>query len=296
MNASFNIIDIFAKYRVPLSVGVITGQGDCYQPGLLRRYNQSNGLLEIASHTVSHIPMTTLSYNQQLDEATLSKRTLENSFGQRTVRTFIPPENSWNYSTITAIRAAGYDIISPQCTVSQTTWPAVDYMCSSNMYRNRPIYFPRIDGIIHMPTGSSISSFTSGQLISANQLFNGTNDDCTQRGICSVRTQLNATNNQFSVVMMHPQDFPQENITSIESYLAPILQIAKLDLAKMLQEFLLSKGLEVVAEQEVTAEVLAQGIQEVLAQVLEEVLEVEVLEVPVTEVELVVEVECGKLE
>jgi hypothetical protein len=64
----------------------------------------------------------------------------------------------------------------------------------------------------------------------------------------------------------------------------------------MLQEFLLSKGLEVVAEQEVTAEVLAQGIQEVLAQVLEEVLEVEVLEVPVTEVELVVEVECGKLE
>jgi len=230
-NPSFMIIDVFLKYHVPLSVGVITGMGDCWAPDLLQRYNQANGNLEIASHSVHHLPMINFNYTSQLAELVESKKSIESFFGNGTVRTFIPPTNVWNYDTITAMNQAGYDIISGQCTVAQLQWASLDYMCPVNMYKTRPSFFPRIEGVIHMPTGASETNFASETLITTQQLFYGTDTDCTQSSICSIQSQVNhmtpyTSGESWSVVMMHTQDFPQ-NATFIENFFVSIFQIAK---------------------------------------------------------------------
>jgi len=232
MSTSFMILDVFAKYHIPLTVGVITGLGDCYQADLQKRYTP-NGTLEVASHSVTHTPMTSLSYNDQLAEAANSKKALDALLGQDTVRTFIPPNNIWNYDTVTAVRTAGYDIFTPQCTIVQTTWPYPDNLCSSSMYQNRPTYFPRIDGLIHAPTGSSVASFADyGLLLTPNQFFYGPDSDCLQNSLCSIQSQVNAmtqftnsSDSSWSVIMMHPQNFP-EDAAAIEAYFAPIFSIA----------------------------------------------------------------------
>jgi len=230
-NTSFMILDLFLKYHVPLSIGVITGMGDCYSEGLLERYNQSNGTFEIASHSVHHLPMINFNYTTQLAELVESKQKLESFFGNGTVRTFIPPTNVWNYDTIAAMNAAGYDIISGQCTVAQLTYPSFDNMCPVNMYTARPSFFPRIEGVIHMPTGASEADFASTTLITTQQLFSGSDNDCLANSICSVQSQVNhmgpyTEGDSWSVIMMHPQDFP-ENATFIENFFMPIFQFAK---------------------------------------------------------------------
>jgi len=242
MNTTWMILDVFAKYKIPISVGVITGFGDCYQQDLLKRFIETNGngtsgstqLLEIASHSVHHSPMTNYGYDGQLLEAIDSKRTLETLLGVGTIRTFIPPTNVWNYDTIRAIQIAGYDIISPQCTISQLNHPYLDNMCTVNMYNNnnrRPLFFPSIDGIVHVPTGASQANFGNGQLITKDQLFYASDTDCLTNSICSIQSQVNGMSKytdgeSWSVIMMHPQEFP-ENITFIENYFIPIFTTAK---------------------------------------------------------------------
>jgi len=235
MNTSFMIMDAFFKFNVPLSVGVITGFGDCYQPGLLQRFNQANGNLEVASHSVHHVPMTGFNYSDQLFEVANSKATLEAFLGSGTVRTFIPPTNVFNYDTISVLQGSGYDIISPQCTVAQLFYPYLDYMCTPNMYSNRPSFFPRINGVIHMPTGASIANFGNNVsvLLTTDQLLSGTNNDCTDNGLCSIQSQINAmanltdtTDASWSVIMMHPQDFP-EDANFIESFFSAIFTKVK---------------------------------------------------------------------
>jgi len=229
MNNSFTIMDIFWKYNIPLSVGVITGFGDCYKPGLLQRFIRANGNLEVASHTVHHEPMTGFNKSSQLFEVQNSKAELEALLGNGTVRTFIPQTNVWNYVTISVLQEAGYDIVSGQCTIAQIEWPSIDYMCSANMYPVRPAFFPAIDGVIHMPTGASIASYLNlSQLLTTDQLVSGPNTLCWNDNMCSIQTQLNAVANltdpndaSWSVIMMHPQDF-SDDAASIESFFAAI--------------------------------------------------------------------------
>lgn len=154
--------------------------------------------------------------------------------GNGTIRTFYPPYNAWDYNTITALRTSGYDIISTQCTVAQLTWPSKDNLCSANMYKNRPIFFPRIDGLTHVPTGASITNFATEALITTNQLFYAPANECSGNSVCSIQSQVNLMANltnrsdsSWSVVMMHPQDFPSANQTAIEAFFVSIFSIAK---------------------------------------------------------------------
>jgi len=141
MSNSWTIIEHFQSKNVPLTAGVITGQGNCYYSQLLAYYRQGHGLLEIASHSVTHRYMPNLTYSEQLVEVKNSKNALEVLLGAGTIRTFFVPYNAWNYNTATALRNSGYDIVSAQCSASELIVPSFDYMCAANMYRNRPSFF-----------------------------------------------------------------------------------------------------------------------------------------------------------
>jgi len=237
-NISFEIVNIFMTNNIPLTVGVITGTDiDCIAAPLKHLYQTYPQLLEIASHSVTHPQLINMTLQQQLVEINNSKVALESVIGAGNVRTFIPPFNSWNYDTITACTESGYDIISPECTAADLGNPSqTDYVCTSNMYLNRPAFFPQIDGLVHVPIGASISSFCDEtQLLTLDQLFGGTLQDCYNCN-CSVKLQMNSMypltfqgdpDQAWSAVMMHPDCFP-ENSTSeaLQNYFLPLFQRA----------------------------------------------------------------------
>jgi len=231
MELQFAIIELFVMNQIPLVVGVITGPGDCYAPQLKALYDQANGRLEIASHSVTHTPMIDLTLEDQIYQVNASKIALETIFGKGTIRTFIPPFDSWNYNTATACTTCGYDIFSPECSSADVGHTVPDCVCTTNMYTNVPAFFPKIDGLTHIPIGSSVTSlYGGGPLIPINQLFNGTLDDCYS-GICSVNSQIVAMipylekdeeERSFSAIMMHPVDFTTVTQEEMESYLLSI--------------------------------------------------------------------------
>jgi len=230
------IINIFLDNKIPIVVGIITENDvSCFADELKSLYASSNGLLEIASHSKTHPQMTEMTLAQQLVEANESKIAIESFLGPGTVRTFIPPANNWNYDTITAVIESGYDIFSPECTGADVDHKP-DNVCTSNMYANRPTFFPRIDGVTHVPIGAYISNFSNAQqLLSVDQLFNGANMDDCYGGNCSVSQQVTAMApltegdpNQFwSSIMMEPDCFPEDASSAyLENYFAPIFEAA----------------------------------------------------------------------
>jgi len=232
-----DIIQIFMENKVPLTVGIVTEAGvDCMSDQLKYFYTTYPNLLEIASHSVTHPQLVNMNLSQQIYEVNESKNAIESFLGAGTVRTFIPPFNEWNYDTVTACTQCGYDIISPECTIADIDQP-VDYQCTSNMYTNRPAFFPRIDGLTHVPIGAAISSFwNENALLSYQQLFNGTIEDC-YNGNCSVSTQeiamypLTDSNDPDQVwanIMMHPDCFPEDaTMDDLNNYFLPLFQLVQ---------------------------------------------------------------------
>jgi hypothetical protein len=227
------IINIFLDHKIPIVAGIVTlDDVSCFADELRQLYDDSQGLLEIASHSKTNPQMINMTFDQQLVEVNESKVAIESFLGQGTVRTFIPPGNAWNYDTITAVVESGYDIFSPECTGGDIGHITQDDICTSNMYVNIPAFFPRIDGVTHIPIGASISSFYDDQiLISVSQLFNGTLEDC-YAGNCSVELQMSASapltdGPLWSAIMMHPDCFPEDSDrTYLENYFAPIFEAA----------------------------------------------------------------------
>jgi len=228
-----SIITVFLNNKIPIVVGIVTlDDVSCFAAELKAMYESSNGLLEIASHSKTHPQMIYMPLDQQLIEANESKVAIESFLGPGTVRTFIPPFNSWNYNTTTAAVESGYDIFSPECTGADVDHPPDD-VCTSNMYANRPTFFLRIDGLTHVPIGASISNFSDDQqLLSVEQLFNGTMEDC-YAGNCSVELQVTAmaplTDDPefWASIMMHPDCFPEgSDMAYLENYFAPIFEAA----------------------------------------------------------------------
>ena len=228
------ILDVFIKYDMPITVGVVTGEGDCYGDALNARFSEHSNLIEIASHSVTHNSMVGMAYADQLQELSNSKASLERLVSGAKVTLFVPPQNLWDNVTVQAMTDAGYTKMSAQCTVVQFGSPGIDNMCVSNMYPSQTTYFfPAISGIQHIPVGASITTFTaSASLVDTAILFNGTDTQCWS-DICSVASQLNAVKQftqgkDWAVIMMHPQDFPASvTANTVEAYFKPIFAYAQ---------------------------------------------------------------------
>ena len=85
-NNTMTIIDAFRRHGCPLTVGVITGFGDCYATDLRDRLAG----IELSSHSVTHRAMPSLSFAAQYEELANSRAKLFQLFGVN-VSLFIPP-------------------------------------------------------------------------------------------------------------------------------------------------------------------------------------------------------------
>jgi len=233
---SFDIIQLFMNYKIPLSIGIITVGGvDCFLNNIPKWYYSGEGLLDVDSHSVTHADMTRMTINEQTSEACDSKRAIESFLGNGTVRTFFPPFNKWNYDTVTALVNCGYDLFSCECT-GVDVWQTGGEVCTVSMYYNRPSFFYSIDGLTHIPIGASIAPFGGyDTLLSLDQIFNGTLEDCYE-GNCSIGLQMSAmplftTNGDpdqiWAALMMHPFDFPENwGYRNLENWFVPLFQRA----------------------------------------------------------------------
>jgi len=231
-----SIIRAFLRHNVPITVGIIAGPTpghDCYVSWLKPLYD-STTLIELSSHSVTHIDLTSLPYEQQLYEIEFSKNKTEHLFDTK-INLFFPPFNHWNDVTVRAVVAAGYTTFSPQCTFAQTTSPPPGDMCTASMYPNvRPVFFQPIDGLIHIPVGCSTTRMdASGVALPPATVVNGAFEQCLSQGICSIASQVEGMAQltdpnvgTFAVVMMHPADF-REDDASIQTYFNDLLSLVK---------------------------------------------------------------------
>jgi hypothetical protein len=232
-----SIIRAFLRHNVPITAGIITGPTpnyDCYA-SWLKPLHDSTTLIELSSHSVSHIELPPLAYEQQLYEIEFSKNKIETLFNT-IIHLFFPPFNHWNADTVRAVVAAGYTTFSPQCTFVQTAGSTPGDMCTTNMYPDvRPAFFPPIDGLIHIPVGSAITRMdASGGALPPATVVNAASERCVGEGICSIASQIEGMTHvtdpnvgTFAVVMMHPNDFPDGADAAIQSYFDDLLSQVK---------------------------------------------------------------------
>jgi len=99
------------------------------------------------------------------------------------------------------------------------------------------VFFDRIDGVSHVPVGAATSPFANvNTYVSYEELWNGTLNDCSVSGNCSINLQWSGTPNfttvgdpdqTWSAVMIHPQNFPTNwTYSDLENYFAPTFRTA----------------------------------------------------------------------
>jgi peptidoglycan/xylan/chitin deacetylase (PgdA/CDA1 family) len=247
------IIDAFIRHDVPLTIALITappnnfqGNYDCHVADVKARMTgvptgTVNYKMELASHSVRHIDLTTMNATMQQIELVNSKQHIDTTFGTN-IGLFVPPGNHWDpVVTIPLMVAAGYTSMSGQCSTGETNAASPDDMCTVNTYPTilKP-FFQSIDGITHVPIGVSIADFSSGVLLSPQKLM-GTETACVNLPTdqsCTIYSQV--TNNArfdqagtagWSVVMMHPQNFGGDGVspqtTAINTFYDAFLPMVK---------------------------------------------------------------------
>jgi peptidoglycan/xylan/chitin deacetylase (PgdA/CDA1 family) len=269
---SMAIIDAFIRWDMPLSIALITappanfpGNYDCHVPDVQARMTgvpagvTSNYKLELGSHSVHHIDLTTMNATMQQAELVNSKQHIDSVFNYNTTL-FMPPDNKWDpLVTIPLMVAAGYTTISDQCTTGQTNGAAVDNMCVVDTLRttNPKPYFQSISGIVHASIGVSTADFASGVLLSPSKLMGpetlcgtGTDQSCTINSqVTNMAQYMQPATAAFSVIMMHPQNFGGDGVTpqtaAINAYYDELLpQVrAKYDVYTISDMVIVAKGI-----------------------------------------------------
>jgi len=190
------IIDAFADYATgsqSISIGII---GDLFaQPynsfaeEIKLKMEQLGEQGEVVCHSMTHQPFVSKSEEEQYKELSDCKDKFAGIFPGKEINTFIPPENEYNSDTIKAMNRAGYTILSSQCTTSLCPNPG------------DPTSMPA-----YLPAGASTGGWTTPyEMRPASEIF------------AEIQSQAESNNNQnWSVVMMHPQDFMLDDGISLD--------------------------------------------------------------------------------
>ena len=142
---------------------------------------------EVACHSMyDHSNFTSLPLNEQKDELSDCRDNLMVLFPGKEINTFIRPYNEFNDDTLEAMREESYSILSSKST---------NYSIPNGSCYNEGGNFDE-DDIVDLPVGASTGGFGSTLVLqSAQTVFD------------QINNQLDYNGQNWSVVMMHPQEF-----------------------------------------------------------------------------------------
>lgn len=98
---------ILKKYGIKATVFLITSERPNHLTDAEIREMVDSGLVLFASHTVNHPDMTTLTYDEMIEELKTSKEDVERVSGQK-VTCFAYPHGAYNDDVIRAVKECGY--------------------------------------------------------------------------------------------------------------------------------------------------------------------------------------------
>ena len=181
------IMRTFEARDVALTIGVI---GDYFDPPYSCTVNSIMSNLgekgEVACHSMTHSNFTSLSLDEQKEELSECRDKLMTLFPGKEINTFIPPYNEFNNDTLEAMREESYSILSSKST---------NYSIPNGSCYNEGGNFDE-DDIVDLPVGASTGGFGPTLVLqSAQTVFD------------QIKNQLDYNGQNWSVVMMHPQEF-----------------------------------------------------------------------------------------
>lgn len=186
-DTQLEIMRTFEARDVALTIGVI---GNYFFPPYSDTLNSIMSNLgekgEVACHSMTHSNFTSLSLDEQKKELSDCRDKLMTLFPGKEINTFIPPYNEFNNDTLEAMREESYSILSSKST---------NYSIPNGSCYNEGGNFDE-DDIVDLPVGASTGGFGSTLVLqSAQTVFD------------QIEKQLKDNGQNWSVVMMHPQEF-----------------------------------------------------------------------------------------
>jgi peptidoglycan/xylan/chitin deacetylase (PgdA/CDA1 family) len=118
------LLSTFRNRSLPLTIGVIAnyfGQDNSILAAI--NSSMSQGKLEVADHGWNHEDFTKLAYAQQLSLLQQAKAKLVAKIPSATVTSFIPPLNTFNNNTLTALKTLGFKYMSSQVSYDVGPYP-----------------------------------------------------------------------------------------------------------------------------------------------------------------------------
>lgn len=187
------IMRTFEAKDVALTIGVIAGSlvDSPHSDALYSIMSNLGEKGEVACHSMTHSNFTSLSLDEQKEELSDCRDKLMTLFPGKEINTFIPPYNEFNNDTLEAMREESYSILSSKST---------NYSIPNGSCYNEGGNFDE-DDIVDLPVGASTGGFGSTLVLqSAQTVFD------------QIEKQLKDNGQNWSVVMMHPQEFTKNEV------------------------------------------------------------------------------------
>ena len=108
------IFKIHEKYNVSAVLGIISDEKYLYEDSVIIEKIENYERFEIATHTLNHIDLSELNYDEQYREIYHSKRRLEEIFNKN-VKVLIPPYSKYNEETIKILNNLNMTIMPNTC-------------------------------------------------------------------------------------------------------------------------------------------------------------------------------------
>lgn len=192
------IMRTFEAKDVALTIGVIAGSlvDSPHSDALYSIMSNLGEKGEVACHSMTHSNFTSLSLDEQKEELSDCRDKLMTLFPGKEINTFIPPYNEFNNDTLEAMREESYSILSSRST---------NYSIPNGSCYNEGGNFDE-DDIVDLPVGASTGGFGPTLVLqSAQTVFD------------QIKNQLDYNGQNWSVVMMHPQEFSTGNEVNLDA-------------------------------------------------------------------------------
>lgn len=192
------VMKLFMQKKVPLTAAIIaSGIGKDPQVVATTSQGIKSGIIEPALHGFKHVDYTTLNANNQSVSITKGNDVIKQLFGVHPF-VFVPPFNTFNPSTIAAMRAHDMNILSSTLGTESFEHDKDQIYNATGMQSCGT----SDSGIVCQSTNPAhISVANDFRVITDGNITQMTNPQLLKQ------IQQNANNYGYSVLVLHPQDF-----------------------------------------------------------------------------------------